>query len=708
MATDPVCGMFVEEGPDALQLVRENRTYFFCATTCLRQFAEPEQELRRLRTKLAVAWPLSVVILILTYAVHPPGGLWVLLLLATVVEFYSGAQFFAGTRDALRGRTWNMDVLVAVGTLTAYGYSVIVLMLPGHLPTSYYFDASALIVTLILTGNYLEHLTRERARGTLRRLQEVLPATAHRVRVGSESEVALSELGEGDRVRVRPGERMPVDGRVVDGRSTVNESLLTGESMPVEKGPGDTVIAGSINGEGVLEVLTTRVGPDTLLGQIGQLVAESETSRVPLQDLANRIAAAFVPLVLGLAVAATILWWLLGVGPSIAILVFVSVVITACPCAFAIATPAAIVVGTGRAAEAGVLFKGKDSLERASRVDLVLFDKTGTLTRGAPVLTDVLPLAGDAPDDIVRWAGAVEQGSEHPLARAVVASARQRQLDLPAATDTRSLPGEGVAGRVAGMEIRVGFARTATPPAPDGGRWGATMADLEAQGRSWSVVYRAGRPVGILAFSDEIRPEAAKAVRSLSADGIDTAIVTGDRAAAARHVAQMAGISKVYAETSPAGKLALLRQFEATGRHVAFVGDGINDGPALAAAELGIAVGAGTAVAQETSGVLLLRSDLRGVPLALRVGRRTVRKVRGNLAWAIGYNAVLLPVAMGALVPWAGLGVFLVLPITGALAMALSSTSVVLNSLSLRWMPLGDRIPISRTMAPSSPTLGGA
>ena len=356
MATDPVCGMFVEEGPDALQLVRENRTYFFCATTCLRQFAEPEQELRRLRTKLAVAWPLSVVILTLTYAVHPPGGLWVLLLLATVVEFYSGAQFFAGTRDALRGRTWNMDVLVAVGTLTAYGYSVIVLMSPGHLPTSYYFDASALIVTLILTGNYLEHLTRERARGTLRRLQEVLPATAHRVRVGSESEVALSELGEGDRVRVRPGERMPVDGRVVDGRSTANESLLTGESMPVEKGPGDTVIAGSINGEGVLEVLTTRVGPDTLLGQIGQLVAESETSRVPLQDLANRIAAAFVPLVLGLAVAATILWWLLGVGPSIAILVFVSVVITACPCAFAIATPAALVVGTGRAAEAGVLF----------------------------------------------------------------------------------------------------------------------------------------------------------------------------------------------------------------------------------------------------------------------------------------------------------------------------------------------------------------
>lgn len=688
MATDPICGMFVEEGPDALQLVRENRTYYFCSSGCVQQFAEPDRELRRLRSKLAVAWPLSAVILVLTYAYHPADAPWIALALASVVEFYPGLQFFAGTRDALRARMWNMDVLIAVGTSAAYGYSVIALVFPGRLPTAYYFDASALIVTLILTGNYLEHLVRERARGSLRRLQEALPATALLVRDGKEAEVRLSELTTGDRVRVRPGARVPVDGRVVEGISTTNEALLTGEALPVGKRPGDEVIAGSINGEGQLEVTVTRIGPDTVLAQIGQLVTEAETSRVPLQGLANRIAAAFVPFVLLLALVATLAWGIAGVGLSVAVLVFVSVVITACPCAFAIATPAAIVVGTGRAAEEGILFKGKDSLERASRIDLVLSDKTGTLTRGKPVLTDAVPIAGESVDDLLRWAGGVEQGSEHPLARAVVESARERGLILPSVTQVQSLPGVGVRGRVNGAEVTVRHGKFA-------GGGGAGLAELrstttgfEAQGKTWSLVTNGSAPMGVLAFSDEPRPEAAEAIRTLTADGITVVLVTGDHAAAAQQVARQVGIDRVHSDMSPPAKLALIRQLQSEGRRVAFVGDGINDAPALAAADLGIAVGAATAVAQETSGVILLRSDLRGVPTALRVGRLTVRKVRGNLTWAIGYNAVLLPVAMGALVPWFGLGVFLVLPITGALAMALSSTSVVLNSLSLRWAKL--------------------
>jgi len=691
MATDPVCGMFVEEGADALQLVRENRTYYFCSGACLRQFAEPDQELGRLRTRLAVAWPLSVAVLILTYGYSPTSLPWAAFLLASVVEFYPGLQFFAGTRDAIRGRIWNMDVLIAVGTLTAYGYSVVVLFLPGHLPTAYYFDASSLIVTLILTGNYLEHLTRERARGSLRRLGELLPATARLLRNGAEVKVALSEVASGDRIRVLPGDRIPVDGTVVEGTSTTNEALITGESLPTSKLPGDGVIAGSINGEGRLDVRVTRVGPDTVLAQIGQLVAEAETSRVPLQGLANRIAAAFVPFVLVLAAAATIGWWLAGVGPAVAVLVFVSVVITACPCAFAIATPAAIVVGTGRAAEEGILFKGKDSLERASRIDLVLSDKTGTLTLGRPVLSDVVPLAGESTEGVLILAAGVEQGSEHPLARAVMASVRERGLKVPEATQVRALPGEGVEGTVGGTRVAVLHGRDANQV--EGGRFEGTSPTetLRSQGKACSIVTRDGSPIGILAFFDEVRPGTLEAVAALAEDGVPVVMVTGDHAAAAQNVAGQLGITTVHSEMSPASKLALLRQLQSEGRRVAFVGDGINDAPALAAADLGIAVGASTAVAQETSGVVLLRSDFRGVALALRLGRRTVAKVRGNLTWAVGYNAVLLPVAMGALVPWLGLGVFLVLPITGAIAMALSSTSVVVNSLSLRWVGVDPR-----------------
>jgi Cu+-exporting ATPase len=706
MATDPVCGMFVEESREALQLVRDNRTYFFCATECLRQFSEPEQELRRLRRRLAVAWPLTAVVLVLTYGPRFPAAVWVALVLATAVEFYPGLQFFTGTRDAIRCRGWNMDILIAVGTGAAYGYSVIALVLPGHLPAAVYFDASTLIVSLILTGNYLEHLTRESARKSLRRLQEVLPALALRIREGIESEVPLSELSPGDEVRVRPGGRIPVDGRVLEGISTADESLLTGESLPVPKRMGDRVIAGSINGEGRLQVSTVAVGPDTVLARVAQLVTEAETSRVPLQSLANRIAAAFVPLVLALALLATFFWWFEGVGPSVAVLVFVSVVITACPCAFAIATPAAIVVGTGRAAEEGILFKGKDSLERASLVDLVLTDKTGTLTRGSPTVTDVVPLRGGSSDDVLRWAAAVEQGSEHPLARAVVNGARERKVAVPFATEIRAVPGEGVRGRVGTDEIAVSHGRDADRTGFDPGQFRSLTDAFANEGKAWSVVTRAGTPIGVLAFSDEVRPGAADAIRALEADGIPVVMVTGDHVASAQHVARELGIGSVQAALGPPEKLALIRRFQSEGRKVAFVGDGINDAPALAAADLGIAVGAGTAVAQETSGVILLGSDIRGVALALRLGRRTVRKVRGNLAWAIGYNAVLLPIAMGALVPWFGLAVFRVLPVTGALAMALSSTSVVLNSLSLRWIRLApfevQGVPVAARPAPGA------
>ena len=686
MATDPVCGMFVDERTAELKLIRDNRSYYFCSTHCLQEFAQPERELRGLRRKLAVAWPLSVAILILTYLFRFSDESWVLLAMAIVVQFYPGLQFFVSTRDALRSRNWNMDILIAVGTTAAFGYSTAVLLLPGRLPPALYFDASALIVTLILTGNYLEHFTRERARGALRKLHELIPTTALVLRAGRELELPVSEVRPDDLCRIRPGGRFPTDGVVREGYSSVNEAVLTGESLPVEKRPGDTVIAGAVNGEGFLTVVATKVGEDTALAQIGRLVTEAETSRVPLQQLADRIAATFVPVVFFLAAASALGWFAAGAGFTIALLVFVSVAITACPCAFGIATPAAIVVGTGRAAEDGVLFKGKDSLERASRVDVVLTDKTGTLTRGRPALTDLLPVPGVTSEELLSVAAAVEVGSEHPFAQAVLSAAADRQLSVATAQGIRADPGRGVRASVAGTAVAVLNDRAARE---EGVELTALRSDVDrllSEGKAWSVVLRAGRFIGLLGFSDQIAPGVKEAVGALSEDGIAVVMVTGDHESAAATVARAVGIGEVHSGMTPRDKLDLIRELQSHGKKVAYVGDGINDAPALAAADLGIAIGSGTEVAREAGGVILIRSDFRGVALALRVGRRTVRKVRGNLTWAIGYNAVLLPVAMGALVPLLGLGVYALLPITGALAMGISSTTVVANSLSLRWV----------------------
>lgn len=688
MATDPVCGMFVDERTAELKLTRENRTYYFCATACLEEFSAPEKQLSRLKKRLAVGWPLSAVILFLSYAYSFPGWTWVAFALATAVQFYPGLQFFRGTYDAIRSRVWNMDILIAVGTTVAYAYSTAVVLLPTRLPHAVFFDASSLIVTLILTGNYMEHLTRERARGSLRKLKELLPTTALVLRDGKEVEVPVSEVQVKDRFRVRPGGRFPTDGVIAEGRSAVNEAILTGESLPVEKKPGDTVIGGAINGEGLLTVEASKVGEDTLLAQIGQLVAEAETSRVPLQKLADRIASVFVPLVLLLALVAALGWFLVGVGLTVALLVFVSVAITACPCAFGIATPAAIVVGTGRAAEEGILFKGRDSLERASRIDVVLSDKTGTLTKGEPTLTDLIPVAGQDPRRLLGLATGLEIGSEHPLARAVLERAKRDRVDPLKVQDVAAEAGRGIAGQFSGRKVAILRGSAAQEEGRELGPLVSEADRVEKEGKTWSLVVEQGTPLGILGFSDVVAPGVKEAIATLEKDGISVVMVTGDHEAAAQHIAKQIGIQDVHASVRPEGKLDLIKVYQRKGKRVGYVGDGINDAPALAAADLGIAIGAGTDVAKETGGVILVRSDFRGVALALRTGRRTVGKVRSNLTWALGYNAILLPIAAGALVPVFGLGIYSVLPITGALAMGLSSTSVVLNSLSLRLVSL--------------------
>lgn len=688
MATDPICGMAVDEATAELKLLRDNRTYFFCSSHCLREFAEPEHELGRLRHRLAVGWPLAAAVVALTYLQPVAPWPWLALALGGIVQFYPGWPFLEGTADAVRNRSWSMDVLIGVGTTLAFGYSALSVIVPGAVPAAYFFDASALIVCLILTGNYLEHRTRESARRVLRRLGELLPPTATVLRDGRERPLPLAEVVEGDLVRVLPGARFPVDGSVLDGRSSSDEAAVSGESLPVPKGPGSSVVAGSVNLEGVLLVRASRVGPDTMLAEVGRLVAEAETSRVRLQQLADRIASLFVPFVLALAAVATFGWAVVGVGVPVAVLVFVSVVITACPCAFGIATPAAIVVGTGRAAEEGILFKGRDSLERASTVDVVVADKTGTLTRGTPSLTDIEPAPGRTAGEVLELAARIEAGSSHPLAAAVVRAAEARSITPGEASELRVDPGRGVSGTVDGRSVTVVQGAAYASEAPADSWWGRAGARWASDGKAWSLVVSDGEVVGALGFQDEISDGVAAAVRALRVDGVRVVMATGDHEQAARAIAAQAGILEVHAGLTPKGKLELLESLRAAGRTVAFVGDGINDAPALAAADLGIAIGAGTEVAKEAGGVVLLRQRFEGVALALRLGRRTVRKVRGNLVWALGYNAVLLPIAAGALVPVFGLGVFQVLPITGAVAMGLSSTSVVLNSLSLRWVSL--------------------
>lgn len=692
MATDPVCGMFVDERTATLTTRRDNRTYYFCASGCLESFVAPGQELTRLRRQLTIGAAISAVVLLLAYGFRIPSGVYAEAGLAAVAQVYLGAPFYRGTYDAIRNRLGNMDVLIAVGTTAAFLYSAAALLLPGVLPAQYFFDASCLILTLLLAGNYLERRTRDRASSAQRRLSESLPPVAHRLGANGPEEVPAADLAIGDLFVVRPGERVPADGRIREGRSSLDESLVTGESMPVPKQPGDLVKAGTINGEGVLQVNTLGVGADTFLASVGRLLREAESSRVPIQALADRIAAIFVPAVLLLAVGASLGWFLLGdSGPTVALLVFVSVVITACPCAFGLATPAAVVVAAGRGARAGILFRGHDALEHAARADLVLMDKTGTLSSGRPTLTGLEAEPPMSPDELLALAAGLESDSGHPLGRAVVEAARMRGLRPVPVHGLLARPGLGMEGTVDGTPVAIRRAlpgRENPPPTRPGSTLGAGSSSPVA---TRSSVYRGGRRVGTLEFQDPVRPEAAEAIRQLNADGIEVVMVTGDGEGVARAVAEVVGIPTVHFRQDPKEKLARLAEYAAQGHHVAFVGDGINDAAVLAAADTGIALASGSDVAREAGRILIVRSDLTAVPASLDLARRTLGKIRQNFLWALGYNALLLPIAAGALVPIWGFSIYAVLPIFGAGAMGLSSTMVLANSLTLRWTPLGSR-----------------
>ena len=618
------------------------------------------------------------------------------LLLATPVQLWAARLFYASAWSAALHRSSNMNTLIALGTTVAYVYSAVVTLGGGG---ETYFDTSTTIIALILTGRLLEARAKGGAAEAVRALVGMQPREASVVRNGAEERIPASDVMPGDAVLVRPGERIPVDGVVVEGSSAVDESMLTGESLPVEKGVGAAVSGGSMNASGSMTIEATRVGSATAIAQIIRLVQEAQGSRAPIQRLADTVASYFVPAVLGAALLTFAGWWAFG-PPSQAftqaMLNAIAVLIIACPCALGLATPTAIMVGIGAGARRGVLIRGAEALEQARRTDVVVFDKTGTLTEGKPRVTGVLA-GGVSEDELLALAAAVESRSEHPLAAAIVEAARERSLDFPAASDFQSAPGLGVRATVGDESVTVGSLDLARQAGIDvGERFAAAAAEFAERGATPVVVLRGDSVAGLLGVADTVRPESAEAVRRLEAMGVEVAMLSGDNPATANAIARQLGIRRVMAGVLPGGKADEVRRLQEEGKRVAMVGDGVNDAPALAQADVGVAIGAGTDVALEAADVVLMRSDVRAVAAALRLSRSTVRTIKQNLGWAFGYNTALIPVAAGALyfvfgpsgVPetwrWMLGDSGFLNPMLAALAMAASSVSVVTNSLRLR------------------------
>ena len=659
--------------------------------------AERAREQRSLGLSAAVALAVAAVALGLMYAPSLPvtaeALAWVLIGPATFVQFWAGRRFYrAAWRAAIHGST-SMDTLVVVGTTAAWAFSVLVTFAPGifrsaGIEPQTYFDSSTTIVGLVLMGRWLEARAKAQTVGAIKKLLGLQAQSARIVRSGAEIDVPLEEVRVGDLVRVRPGERLPVDGRVVEGASAVDESMLTGEPVPAEKGPGDEVIGGTMNGNGTFLFRATRVGRDTALAHIVELVRRAQGSKAPIQRMADRIGGIFVPVVLDVGALTFGLWFVFGPDPRLthALVAFITVVVISCPCAMGLATPTAIMVGTGKGAEAGILIRGGEALELAAGIDAVVFDKTGTLTRGRPSLGEVAAAPGFTTDEVIDIAAAVERGSEHPLAAAILARADEAGVGRRAVEGFEAVAGRGVRGRVDGRDAMVGTAAFLEAAGVDV----APFAAVAATGSAVTYLAVDGRLAGALPTVDEIKPEAAGAVRELSNAGIEVWLVTGDGARVARSVAAAVGISpeRVMAEILPAGKADAVAAIQARGLRVAMVGDGINDAPALARADVGIAIGTGADVAMEASDVTLVGGDPRAVATAIRLSRQTRRVIRQNLFWAFGYNVVLIPVAMGALFPVFGVTLN---PAVAAGAMALSSVSVVSNSLRLRRFSLGAR-----------------
>ena len=657
-----------------------------------RTAADQAQRLHRERLALllaiVLALPLVLPMLVQPFGLHWMLPAWVQFALATPVQFILGARFYVAAWKAVRAGAGNMDLLVAIGTSAGYGLSLYEwLNAPAGSMPHLYFEASAVVIALILLGKYLESRAKRQTASAIRALEALRPERATRVRDGHEQEVAINALSLNDVVSVKPGERFPVDGEVIEGQSHADEALISGESLPVPKQPGDKVTGGAINGEGRLLVRTTALGAESVLARIIRLVEDAQAAKAPIQKLVDKVSQVFVPTVLVLALITLVGWWLYGAPLETAIINAVAVLVIACPCALGLATPTAIMAGTGVAARHGILIKDAEALERAHEVSAVVFDKTGTLTSGTPKIAHMIAVDGDQAQ-LLQQAGALQRGSEHPLANAVLEACAEQGLNVADVSASQSLTGRGIAGTLDGRPLALGNRRLLEDSGLNPGDLTQTAQTWEAEGRTLSWLIEQGaqpRVLGLFAFGDTLKPGALQAVGQLTAQGISSHLLTGDNRGSAQVVAQALGIDDVHAEVLPADKAATVAALKKTGV-VAMVGDGINDAPALAAADIGIAMGGGTDVAMHAAGITLMRGDPRLVPAALEISRKTYAKIRQNLFWAFVYNLIGIPLAAFGLLN----------PVLAGAAMALSSVSVVSNALLLKtWKPkdLEDRHP---------------
>ena len=664
----------------------------------------PSPELKDMTRRFWIGLALSLPVIVLEMTPHIAGagamamipahiGAWTQVVLATPVVLWAGWPFFTRAWASIVGRSPNMFTLIAMGTGIAWLYSMVATLMPSIFPAAFrdasgsvavYFEAAAVITVLVLLGQVLELRARERTSGAIRALLGLAPKTARRLTDGGgDEEVDLAAVQAGDRLRVRPGDKVPVDGEVLEGRSAVDESMVTGESMPTVKAPGAKVIGGTLNQTGSFVMRADKIGHDTVLAQIVRMVAEAQRSRAPIQRLADDVSAWFVPAVIAVALVAFLGWSLFGPAPAMGygLVAAVSVLIIACPCALGLATPMSIMVGVGRGAGAGVLIKSAESLERMEKVDTLVIDKTGTLTEGKPRVTAIEVLGGSGEDDLLQAAASLERGSEHPLAAAIVAAAAERKLTLSDVEGFDSPVGKGVHGTIGGKAIALGNAMLLADLGIQPGVAEERADALRSTGATVVFVAREGRLAGLIAIADPVKETTPEALRLLRDAGLRVVMLTGDNRRTAEAVAKLLGIDEVEAEVLPADKSEVVRKFRNQGRIVAMAGDGVNDAPALAAADVGIAMGTGTDVAMESAGVTLLKGDLRGIATARRLSVATMRNIRQNLFFAFAYNVAGIPLAAGVLYPSFGL---LLSPIVAAAAMSLSSVSVIANALRLR------------------------
>lgn len=655
---------------------------------------EKQKELKDLRFKVIVSLTLGALILwgsfpgLMNTAPMFLQNFWLQLILATPVQFWAGWSFYRATVSALRHRTANMDTLVAIGTTVAYVYSTFVTVLP-HVVKSIgiepfpYFDVATIIIGLILLGRYFEARAKAGTSEAIKKLIGMQAKTARVIRDGKEIDLPINEVEIGDIIRVRPGEKIPVDGIIIEGESSIDESMVTGESIPTDKTKNDVVIGATMNKTGSFTFKATKVGQETMLAQIIKLVQEAQGSKAPIQRLADLVSSYFVPIVIMLAIATFVVWYVFGPVPvlTFALLNTVAVLIIACPCAMGLATPTAIMVGTGKGAEHGILIKDAESLETAHKIKVIIFDKTGTLTKGKPEVTDIISVGTLGKDEALQLAASLEKGSEHSLAESIVSEAESRHLQLTKIEKFQAIPGHGVEAIIAGKKVVLGNRRLMEKEHISLSTTRIDIERLENEGKTVMMLAVDHDLVALIAVADTLKETAVEGVKQLQKLGIEVAMITGDNVRTANAIAQKVGITRVLAEVLPDQKEAEVRKIQAEGKVVAMVGDGINDAPALAAADVGIAMGTGTDVAIEAADITLINKDLKSVATAIVLSKKTMRTIRMNLVWAFGYNVILIPVAMGVLYPFFHL---LLNPIFASVAMATSSVSVVSNSLLLK------------------------